>query len=67
MYQPEAYSIALLFMVGSMLSWGSWANTMMKLTPGWPFQLFCWDYVLGILWATLLWGLTLGSFGRSPS
>ena len=49
MYQPEAYGIALLFMIGSMLCWGSWANTM-KLTPGWAFQLFYWDYVIGIIW-----------------
>jgi glucose uptake protein len=62
MYQPEAYAIALLFMVGSMLCWGSWANTM-KLTPGYAFQLFYWDYVLGILAASILWGLTLGSAG----
>ena len=62
MYQPEAYGIALLFMFGSMLCWGSWANTM-KLTPGWPFQLFYWDYVIGIIVASLLWGLTLGSVG----
>src|SRR5580658_10988523 len=62
MYQPEAYIIALIFMVGSMLCWGSWATTM-KLTPGWPFQLFYWDYVAGIIIASLLWGLTLGSMG----
>ena len=62
MYQPEAYGIALLFMIGSMLCWGSWANTM-KLTPGWPFQLFYWDYIVGIVAASLLWGLTLGSAG----
>src|SRR5947208_14545634 len=62
MYQPEAYGIALLFMIGSMLCWGSWANTM-KLTPGWAFQLFYWDYVIGIVAASLLWGLTLGSAG----
>ena len=62
MYQPEAYGIALLFMIGSMLCWGSWANTM-KLTPGWAFQLFYWDYVIGIIAATLLWGFTLGSAG----
>src|SRR6266404_3627364 len=62
MYQPEAYGIALLCMIGSMLCWGSWANTM-KLTPGWAFQLFYWDYVLGIVAASLLWGLTLGSAG----
>src|SRR6185437_8815430 len=62
MYQPEAYGIALLFMIGSMLCWGSWANTM-KLTPGWAFQLFYWDYVVGILVGSLFWGLTLGSVG----
>jgi glucose uptake protein len=62
MYQPEAYGIALFFMIASMLCWGSWANTM-KLTPGWPFQLFYWDYVIGIIAASLLWGLTLGSAG----
>jgi len=65
MYQPEAYVVALLFMIGSMLCWGSWANTM-KLTPGWPFQLFYWDYVVGIIVATLLWGFTLGSLGGGP-
>jgi glucose uptake protein len=62
MYQPEAYAVALLFMIGSMLCWGSWANTM-KLTPGWPFQLFYWDYVIGIIAGSLFWGLTLGSAG----
>jgi glucose uptake protein len=62
MYQPEAYAVALVFMIGSMLCWGSWANTM-KLTPGWPFQLFYWDYVVGIIAGSLFWGLTLGSVG----
>jgi glucose uptake protein len=62
MYQPEAYAIALVFMIGSMLCWGSWANTM-KLTPNWPFQLFNWDYAVGIMVASLLWGFPLGSLG----
>src|SRR5580700_3284852 len=66
MYQPEAYAAALLFMIGSMLCWGSWANTM-KLTPGYPFQLFYWDYVIGIIVASLVWGHTLGSMGGGPS
>jgi glucose uptake protein len=64
MYQPEAYAAALLFMLGSMICWGSWANTM-KLTAGYPFQLFYWDYVIGILLGALLWGFTLGSHGDS--
>jgi glucose uptake protein len=62
MYQPEAYAIALLFMMGSMFCWGSWANTM-KLTPGYAFQLFYWDYVIGIVLASLGWGFTLGNWG----
>jgi glucose uptake protein len=62
MYQPEAYVAALLFMVTSMLCWGSWANTM-KLTPGYAFQLFYWDYIIGVVGGTLVWGLTLGSLG----
>lgn len=62
MYQPEVYSIALLFMLVSMLSWGSWANTL-KLTPGYSFQLFYWDYVAGVVLGSLCWGLTLGIWG----
>jgi glucose uptake protein len=62
MYQPEAYAAALTFMIISMICWGSWANTM-KLTPGYPFQLFYWDYIIGIVVGSLLWGLTLGSLG----
>jgi glucose uptake protein len=62
MYQPEAYAIALSFMIISMLCWGSWANTM-KLAPGYAFQLFYWDYVIGILLGSVVWGFTLGSWG----
>jgi glucose uptake protein len=52
-------------MIASMVCWGSWANTM-KLAPGWRFQLFYWDYVAGILLASLAWGLTLGSIDGGP-
>src|SRR5258708_19772998 len=46
-------------MFGSMVCWGSWANTV-KLTPGWRFQSFYWDYVIGVLLGSFLWGLVLG-------
>jgi glucose uptake protein len=62
MYQPEIYGIVLTFMIVSMLCWGSWANTL-KLCPGFRFQLFYWDYVIGLLVGACLWGFTLGSFG----
>ena len=62
MYQPETYGVALLFMILSMLCWGSWANSM-KLCPGYRFQLFYWDYIIGLVAGAILWGLTLGSLG----
>jgi glucose uptake protein len=64
LYQPETYVVALCFMVVSMLCWGSWANTV-KLCPGYRFQLFYWDYVIGLFAGVCLWGLTFGSFGTS--
>jgi glucose uptake protein len=66
LYQPQGYSIVLLFMTTSMLCWGSWANTR-KLTAGYAFSLFYWDYVIGIVFASLLWGLTLGSLHGGAS
>jgi glucose uptake protein len=64
MYLPETYVVALLFMIASMFCWGSWANTM-KLCPGYKFQLFYWDYVIGLVVGILLLGLTLGSAGSA--
>jgi len=51
-------------MLLSMICWGSWANTI-KACPGYRFQLFYWDYVLGLILATGVGGLTLGSFGAT--
>ncbi len=62
MYQPETYAIALLFMIVSMLCWGSWANTV-KLCPGYRFQLFYWDYIVGLFVGVLAWGFSLGCLG----
>ncbi|HKD48225.1 MAG TPA: hypothetical protein VKB67_11120 [Rhizomicrobium sp.] len=62
MFQPDSYTIALVMMLITMVCWGSWAN-MMKLTPGWPFPLFYWDYVAGVLIVSLILGLTMGSTG----
>jgi len=64
MFLPETYQTALFLMVLSMLCWGSWANTL-KLCPGYRFQLFYWDYAIGLLLATVVWGLTAGSLGNA--
>ena len=47
-------------MILSMVCWGSWANTQ-KLCKNWRFELFYWDYVWGILLATVFIGFTLGT------
>ena len=64
MFLPETYQAALLLMILSMLCWGSWANTL-KLCPGFRFQLFYWDYVIGLAAGAILWGVTAGSMGHA--
>jgi glucose uptake protein len=51
-------------MILSMLCWGSWANTL-KLCPRFRFQLFYWDYAIGLAAGAILWGLTAGSIGHA--
>jgi glucose uptake protein len=46
-----------------MLCWGSWANTQKLAQKTWRFELFYWDYVIGILLFSLLSAFTLGSHG----
>jgi glucose uptake protein len=48
-----------------MLCWGSWANTQKLATQEWRFQLFYWDYSIGVLLLALLLALTMGSMGDS--
>ncbi len=64
MFQPQTYAVALILMLTTMLCWGSWANTV-KLCPGYKFQLFYWDYVIGLFVGVAAWGFTLGSSGHS--
>jgi glucose uptake protein len=63
MFIIETYSTAVFLCVITMLCWGSWANTQKLTTSAWRFELFYWDYTLGILLASLLLAFTLGSTG----
>ena len=63
MFIVEHYGLAILFCIITMLCWGSWANTTKMTSKTWRFELFYWDYGLGILLATLLLAFTLGSNG----
>ena len=63
MFIIKSYPIAVLFCIITMLCWGSWANTQKLSSKKWPFQLFYWDYSLGVLLITLALAFTLGSSG----
>ena len=63
MFIIQQYPVAVLFCVVTMLCWGSWANTQKLASKGWRFELFYWDYSLGILLLALLLAFTLGSTG----
>jgi glucose uptake protein len=58
--------VAILFCVVTMLGWGSWANTQ-KLAgkEKWPFELFYWDYAIGVFVCSLVFAHTLGTFGSA--
>ncbi len=58
-----AYPVAVLLCFVTMLCWGSWANTQKLASKEWRFQLFYWDYCLGVLLLTLIFAFTLGSMG----
>ena len=59
----ESYPLAVAMCVITMLCWGSWANTQKLATEAWQFQLFYWDYSLGVLLLTLVFAFTIGSVG----
>ena len=63
MFILETYAVAIIFCVITMFCWGSWANTQKLAGKKWRFELFYWDYVLGIFIAALFFAFTMGSRG----
>jgi glucose uptake protein len=63
MFVVESYSVAVVMCIITMLCWGSWANTQKLVSKEWRFQLFYWDYCLGVLILTVLFAVTLGNTG----
>jgi glucose uptake protein len=61
----ESYTIAVVMCVVTMLCWGSWANTQKLASKEWRFQLFYWDYAIGVLLLSLVLAFTMGSIGGS--
>ncbi|GAA4432899.1 GRP family sugar transporter [Ravibacter arvi] len=65
MFIVEEYPVAIFCCLITMLCWGSWANTQKLVKDNWRFELFYWDYVIGIFLFSLLGAFTLGSIGEA--
>ncbi|HAK96466.1 MAG TPA: multidrug DMT transporter permease [Planctomycetes bacterium] len=63
MFVVQSPEVAVLLCFVTMLCWGSWANTQKLASKEWRFQLFYWDYSIGVLLLSLLFAFTLGSMG----
>lgn len=63
MFIVDSYILAVLMCVITMLCWGSWGNTQKLASKEWRFQLFYWDYALGVVLLMWVAGLTMGSIG----
>ncbi|OCW92903.1 multidrug DMT transporter permease [Macellibacteroides sp. HH-ZS] len=65
MYIVDNYPLAVILCFITMLCWGSWGNTQKLIDKKWRFELFYWDYTIGILLFSVVLGFTLGSTGES--
>ncbi len=63
MFIVDNYLLAVVLCFVTMLCWGSWANTQKLAGKTWRYELFYWDYVIGILLFSIVLGFTLGSTG----
>ena len=63
MFIVGSYSLAVIFCFITMLCWGSWGNTQKLAAKSWRYELFYWDYVIGMVLFSLLLAFTAGSVG----
>lgn len=66
MFTPQSLTVAMLMMITSAICWGSWANTY-KGVKNYRFELFYWDYAIGIFLMSLILAFTMGSTGHDAS
>ena len=63
MFIVNSYTLAVAFCFITMLCWGSWGNTQKLAAKSWRYELFYWDYVIGMVLFSLLLAFTAGSIG----
>src|ERR1700683_55552 len=66
MFTPHSFGTALIMMVVAAICWGSWANTF-KGVKHYRFELFYWDYAIGIFVMSLALASTMGSIDGGPT
>src|SRR5947199_7112571 len=66
MFTPQSFAVALVMMITAAVCWGSWANTF-KGVKNYRFELFYWDYAIGIFLISLILAFTMGSSGHDSS
>lgn len=64
MFVVNSYIMAVVLCVVTMLCWGSWGNTQKLASKSWRYELFYWDYVIGMLLFSLVIAFTMGSVGE---
>lgn len=65
MFIVNSYPLAIIFCFITMLCWGSWGNTQKLAGKTWRYELYYWDYVIGVLLLSLIFAFTLGSTGEN--
>ena len=53
----------MLLLVLALFCWGTWATTFKMTGPKWRFELYYYDFAIGVVLATVIAGLTFGSLG----
>ena len=64
MFIATTQFLAVVLCFITMLCWGSWGNTQKLAAKSWRYELFYWDYVIGMVIFSLIMAFTLGSFGK---
>ncbi|SFK88178.1 glucose uptake protein [Porphyromonadaceae bacterium KH3CP3RA] len=61
MFEVQNYFLAIILCFLAMICWGSWQNTRNVIKRPWRFELFYWDFSVGIVILSLITAFTLGS------
>ena len=65
MFIVNSYTLAVILCFVIMLCWGSWGNTQKLAAKSWRYELFYWDYVIGMVLFALILAFTAGSIGEA--